>query len=135
MSQEFRARYTANQNPTLVSLQALVGDTPISLDSLPAGQRIRLLATWSSDSAESYPVFDSASQTLADHREALWVSWFVTAGAFADSVTGRDENDTAVSTENPWQSPATGGVVFLWLVLHDSRGGVDFASYTLTVVP
>jgi hypothetical protein len=23
----------------------------------------------------------------------------------------------------------------LWLVLHDSRGGADFASYTLTVVP
>jgi hypothetical protein len=134
MSQQFRARYTTNQNPTLVSLQALVGDTPGSLDSLPAGQRIRLLATWSSDSAESYPVFDSASQTLADHREALWVSWFITSGAFDDSVTGREENDPAVSTENSWQSPTTAGVVFLWLILHDSRGGADFGSYTLTVL-
>jgi hypothetical protein len=135
MSQEFRARYTANQNPTLASLSALVGETAASLDSLPASQRIRLVATWSPDSAESYPVFDSASQTLVDHSEALWVSWFITAGAFDDSVTGRGEGDPEVSSENAWRSPATAGVVFLWLVLHDSRGGVDFASYTLTVVP
>ena len=135
MSQEFRARYTANQNPTLVSLSALVDETPTSLDSLPAGQRIRLVAAWSPDSAESYPVFDSASQTIADHREALWLSWFVTAGAFEDSVTGSGEGDAAISTENVWQSPLTQGGVFLWLVLHDSRGGTDFASYTLTVAP
>jgi hypothetical protein len=135
MSQEFRARYTANQNPTLVSLSVLVGETPVSLDSLPANQRIRLVAIWSPDSAESYPVFDPASQTIVDHREALWLSWFATAGAFEDSLTGRQENDPAASTENTWQSPATAEVVFLWLVLHDSRGGADFASYTLTVVP
>ena len=135
MSQEFRASYTANQNPTLVSLSALLGDAPASLDSLPASQPIRLVATWSPDSAESYPVFDSSSQTLVDHREALSLSWFVTAGTFDDSVTGRGEADTALSTENAWQPPATVGVVLLWLVLHDSRGGADFASYTLTVVP
>jgi hypothetical protein len=135
MSQEFRASYTANQNPTLVSLSALLGDAPASLDSLPASQPIRLVATWSPDSAESYPVFDSSSQTLVDHREALSLSWFATAGTFDDFVTGREEDDTAVSTENVWQPPATARVVFLWLVLHDSRGGADFASYTLTVVP
>jgi hypothetical protein len=135
MAQEFRARYTANQNPTLVSLSGLVGETPASLDSLPASQRIRLVATWSPESAESYPVFDSASQTLADRREALWLSWFATAGSFDDSVTGRGEDDSAVLTENTWQSPAEVEVVLLWLVLHDSRGGADFASYTLTVVP
>ena len=135
MSQEFRATYTANQNPTLVSLSALVGDTPALLDSLPAGQRIRLVATWSPDSAESYPVFDSVSQTLAEHREALWISWFITDGEFDESVTGRQENNTEVATENAWQSPGTAGAVYLWLVLHDSRGGADFASYTLTVVP
>jgi len=134
-AQEFRARYAANQNPTLVSLSALLDDTPVSLTALPAGQRIRLVATWSPDSAESYPIFDVASQTIVDHREALWLSWFATAGAFDDSLTGCGESDTAVSTENPWQSPATAEVVLLWLVVHDSRGGADFASYTLTVVP
>jgi hypothetical protein len=135
MAQEFRATYTANQNPTLVSLSALVDETPASLDSLPAGQRIRLVATWSPDSAESYPVFDSLSQTIIEHREALWLSWFATAGTFDDSLTGRGEDDTAVSTENTWQSPAGADVVFLWFVLHDSRGGADFASFALTIVP
>jgi hypothetical protein len=134
-SQEFRARYTPNQNPTRVSLSALVGETPVSLDALPADQRVRLIAAWSPDSAESYPVFDSASQMIADHREALWLSWFTTTGALDVSMTGRQEGDTAPSTENAWESPATAEVVFLWLVLRDSRGGADFASYTLTVVP
>jgi hypothetical protein len=133
MSQEFRARYTANQNPTLASLSALADQTPVSLDALPASQRVRLVATWSPDSVESYPVFDSVSQTIADHREALWLSWFATAGSFDDSLTGGGEGDTA--TEGTWQSPAEAEIVLLWLVLHDSRGGADFASYTLTVVP
>jgi hypothetical protein len=78
-------------------------------------------------------VFDSVSQTIADHREALWLSWFATAGSFDDSLTGGGEGDTA--TEGTWQSPAEAEIVLLWLVLHDSRGGADFASYTLTVVP
>jgi hypothetical protein len=133
MSQEFRASYTLNQNPTIVSLSALVGDEPVSLDALPAGQRIRLVANWSPDSAETFPVFDPISQTLADQREALWLSWFVTAGAFDDSTTGRTEDDPTTSSENAWQSPGVAGTVFLWLVLHDSRGGIDFAAYTLTV--
>jgi hypothetical protein len=27
------------------------------------------------------------------------------------------------------------GNIYLWLVLHDSRGGADFAAYTVTVAP
>jgi hypothetical protein len=135
MSQEFRTRYTANRNPAILSLSARVGENPTSLDALPASQRIRLVATWSSDSAESYPVFDSASQTIVDRREALLLSWFATAGAFYASTTGRAEDDPAAFTENEWQSPSAAGVVFLWLVLHDSRGGTDFASFTVTVLP
>jgi hypothetical protein len=132
--QEFRATYTINQNPTLVSLSAFIDETPTSLDALPAGQPIHFLATWSSDSAESYPVFDSSSQTLVRHREALWLSWFATAGEFDNPITGRGENDAATSTENAWTAPLTAGGVYLWLVLHDSRGGVGFASYTMTVM-
>ena len=135
LAQEFRASYVANRNPTLLSLSAFVAETPVALDSLPGGQRIRLVATWSSDSAETYPVFDSASQTLVDHREALWLSWFITAGALDDFETGRDESDLENWTENEWLSPDVPGAVNLWLVLHDSRGGVDFASYVVSVAP
>jgi len=135
LSQEFRASYAPNQNPTLVSLSALVGQQPTSLDALPAGERIRLVATWSPDSAETFPVFDSVSQTLAEQREALWLSWFVTAGVFDDSTTGHSADDATNGSENAWQSPNVPGTVYLWLVLHDSRGGADFAAHTLTVVP
>ena len=103
--------------------------------SVTTGQRIRLVAVWSADSAETYPVFDSASQSLVDQREALWISWFATAGAFDDSTTGRGEDDPTAWSDNSWQSPAVAGEVSLWLVLHDSRGGVDFATYTMTVAP
>jgi hypothetical protein len=135
LSQEFRARYTVNQNPALVSLSAFVGGTPVSLDALPAGQRLRLIAAWSPESAETFPVFDAVSQTLTDQREGLWLSWFTTAGRFDEFTTGRAADDTTAWTENAWQSPTQAGPVFLWLVLHDSRGGSDFAAYTLTVVP
>ena len=133
LSQEFRARYTPNQNPVLVSLSAFVGDTPISPDALPAGQRLRLVVAWSPESAETFPVFDAVSQTLTDQREGLWLSWFSTAGRFDEFTTGRAANDPTAWSENAWQSPAAAGAVFLWLVLHDSRGGSDFAAYTLTV--
>lgn len=133
LSQEFRASYTLNQNPTLVSLSAFVGDVPVSLDALPSGHRIRFVVAWSPDSAETFPVFDEVLQKFADHREALWLSWFSTAGTFADSTTGRGEDDPADWTENAWQSPAAPGVVYMWVVLHDSRGGLEFAAYTLTV--
>jgi hypothetical protein len=135
LSQEFRARYTPNQNPSLVSLSALVGDTPVSLDSLPAGQRIQLAAAWSPESAETFPVFDAASQTLTDQRELLWLSWFTTDGKFDDFTTGRSEDNRNAWSGNVWQAPAQAGIVFLWLVLHDSRGGSDLAAYTLTVAP
>jgi hypothetical protein len=135
LSQEFRASYTPNQNPTLASLSAFVGDQAASLDALPAGQGIRLVATWSPDSAETFPVFDSVSQTLAEQHEVLWLSWFVTAGVFDDSTTGHSADDATDGSENAWQSPSVLGTVYLWLVLHDGRGGTDFAAYTLTVVP
>jgi hypothetical protein len=135
LSQAFRDSYTINQNPTLVSLAASLGDAPLALDALPAGQRIPFVVTWSADSAESFPVFDSVTQTLVEQRESLWLSWFATAGVFESSATGRNQDDTATWTVNTWQTPPMPGSVFVWLVLHDSRGGVAFASYTLTVVP
>jgi hypothetical protein len=135
LAQEFRARYTINRNPTLAALDVLVDDVPVSFDAIPAGSRVRMRASWSEASPETYPVFDAMSQTLTDRREALWVSWYATAGRFDDSTTGRAETDPALWTENGWQAPAEVGTYYLWLVLHDSRGGTDFATYGVTVAP
>jgi hypothetical protein len=138
LSQAFRARYTANRNPVLVPIEAFihgVDDVPVAFDAIPAGKRVLLRAAWSEESPESYPVFDPMAQTLSDRREALWVSWYATAGRFDDSTTGRSEADPVLSSDNVWRAPDEAGSYFLWLVLHDSRGGTDFASYVVTVSP
>ena len=62
------------------------------------------------------------------------VSWYATAGAFDTETTGRAEDDPATTTPNGWSAPGAPGVVHVWIVLRDSRGGVDFASYDLNVV-
>jgi len=72
---------------------------------------------------------------LVPHRESMRVSWFASAGSFEHEVTGRDEGDLATTTDNSWSAPATAGPVHLWIVLRDSRGGVDFAAYELQVAP
>lgn len=135
LAQEFRARYSLNQNPVLVAVDVLVGDEPLPFDGIAAGSHVRVRATWSETSPEVYPVFDPVSQTLTDHREALWVSWYANAGRFDVSTTGRAEEDQALFADNGWQAPAEAGTYFVWLVLHDSRGGTDFAALTVAVVP
>jgi hypothetical protein len=133
IAEEFQMRYTSNQNPQLTPLVAADEGQPVALDALPAGRKITFTVGWTAASPESYPVLDPASQTLVDHREAMRVSWFATSGAFAEERTGRDETDPALTTSDDWTAPANPGPAHLWVVLRDSRGGVDFASYQLTV--
>lgn len=91
--------------------------------------------SWPADTVETFPVYDIVGQALVDHRESMRVSWFATDGSFAHERTGRDEGDLATDTSNRWTAPSSPGVVHLWVVLRDSRGGVDYASYDLMVLP
>jgi hypothetical protein len=122
---EYRMRYVANKNPTLMPLAL-----PTEIDR---GATITIDAAWPPDAVEVFPVFDIPSQSLIDHREAMRVSWFASAGQFAHDRTGRDESDPATDTSNTWTAPADPGVVHFWIVLRDSRGGVDFASADVSV--
>jgi hypothetical protein len=62
------------------------------------------------------------------------VSWFATLGAFRDDHTGRPEEEFALtSSDNAWTAPAAAGPVFMWVVLRDARGGVDWQSLRLQV--
>ncbi|HEY0482400.1 MAG TPA: hypothetical protein VGD37_32995 [Kofleriaceae bacterium] len=140
---EFRARYRANRNPTLVGVTALAaaaapnagaadlgaGDVPAVLAPRTA---VSLRASWTEDSAESFPVFDPQSRTLVDHREAIRVSWFVSAGELASDRTGRSEAETESFADDVWTTPDA-GPARLWIVLRDSRGGVAFAGYTVAI--
>ena len=121
---EFAKRYTANLNPTL---------GPIAIPPVGAKQKITLTASWPPESAETYPVYDLTTLSLVDHREAMRVSWFASAGSFEHDRTGRDENEMETSTDNTWTAPDQAGPVSFWIVLRDSRGGVAFTSQQVNV--
>ena len=132
---ELKKRHHANANPELSPLSVWNDRMPVALDRVPAGAHVRFEVGWGEGDAEVYPLFDPGSQAIVTRREALRVAWFATAGGFAAEVTGRGENEPGVSTENAWDAPTTPGIVKLWLVLRDSRGGLDFAGYDVGVTP
>jgi len=142
---QYEKEYTLNQNPVIASLTLQqpgsdpVEVPPVSPGGAPfqvaAGQTVSLAASWPADSVESYPALDVLTQTLVTHNEAMRVSWYTTAGTFEHDVTGRSEFETETFADNTWTPGAPGQIVHLWIVLHDSRGGTDFAGYDFDVTP
>jgi hypothetical protein len=138
--------YSPNQNPVLAQLTfAVAGGAAAVLSPIvagmpapapavvPLGAQVTFEASWSAEAAETFPVYDIRTVTLSPQREAMRVSWFATDGAFDHDVSGRAADDQGLTTDNVWVAPATAGAVHLWLVLRDSRGGVDFAEFELNV--
>ncbi|MFT3770574.1 MAG: hypothetical protein QM820_34540 [Minicystis sp.] len=123
---DLEKRYRQNENPTLAPLTASVAGAMVALDHIPAGARVQLATGWNEGDAELYVMFDPGTTMLVDRRESLRVSWFVTDGEIADEVTGRGEDDAGSITETIWRAPSVPGVVHAWIVLRDSRGGIDF---------
>lgn len=132
---DFKNRYVPNKNPTLDALTATIDGAERPLDRLQAGRAVRFAVHWAEGDAESYVAFDVGSQAVVTRRESMRVSWFATAGAFESDRTGRTEAETETFAENTWTAPGQPGPTFLWVVLRDSRGGVAFAGYDLTLVP
>ena len=161
---KYNATYTINKNPVISSLmmqqpgsnpvvapQSGTAGSPIPVTN---GQTISLTANWPADSVETYPAWDVINLVLAKYTESMRVSWYATSGSFEHDTTGVAGTQTATyspdndiwtptgagttapqtSTENTW-TPDTPGLVHMWLVLHDSRGGTDFAAFDLQVSP
>lgn len=141
VTREYNATYTSNQNPHLAGVALTDDANPAAVPLLPdsatrVGQRqtVTFEASWTADSAESYPAYDVETRSLQTHREALVVAWYATSGSFEHDSTGRGEDETELSTTNQWTAGAP-GLVHLWMVLRDSRGGTDFAAYDIEVDP
>ncbi len=132
---EYLARYVVNANPHITELTASMGGAPVAMEAVPRGASVTFEVAWPAEDAQAYPVFDRAAQALVTHREALRVSWFVTGGELEEDRTGAAEGDPATRTANVWTAPDRGGAVFLWAVLRDSRGGVDFRGQEVEVMP
>ena len=141
---EYGANYKLNVNPVLSLLTLQVaGFDPIPVPTVAsagtplavsAGQTVSFVANWSADAVETYPAFDVLQRVIVYHREAMRVSWYATGGSFEHDITGRSEAETETFAANTW-TPDGPGLVHLWVVLHDSRGGTDFAGYDLDVTP
>jgi hypothetical protein len=135
IASEFAAEYVPNENPRLLPLAFTLDGSSVSPDAVPLGAHVTLQASWAPTDAETYAYFDRTAEVVTTRREAMSVSWYVTAGTLEAPATGRDDNDSASSTFNAWTAPESAQRTLLWVVLRDSRGGVDFAQYELDVTP
>ena len=138
--------YRPNANPTLGAVVLdpdgaeaplyEAGDTVFAPARVGVGELVALEARWDAAAQETFMVYDLTTHLLADQTESLRLSWFATAGELEHERTGRaaDETDTPFS-RNSWRAPAVPGLVHLFVVLRDSRGGVDFATAQLEVTP
>jgi hypothetical protein len=136
--QKYNSQYVAN-NPPAIDHTDLVDATgnlqplDVGTPSVSAGSTQTVAATFGDGSAETFPVYDPQSETLVNQQESLHMSWFVTGGKFEHDRTGVAAGETAISTSNQWTAPDQAGPIYLWLVLRDSRGGMDYKSYQLQV--
>src|SRR5262245_4941997 len=146
VSSQYANEYVTNVNPAIASavLDPAGAAAPLFTAgqteapppaSVTVGQHVTLQADWADGTAESFLVYDIPSHTLVTQREALRLSWFATAGVFEHDRSGRSEAETETFTQNDWVAPDTPGLVHLFLVLRDSRGGVDFAEASIDVTP
>jgi hypothetical protein len=140
---EYTKNYTLNVNPAIDQLTWQQGGTDPAVVSrvetgaaaiqVQNGQTVTFSLSWTADSVETYPAYDILSRSIQYHREAMRVAWYATGGTFEHDVTGRSESETDVFAANTWKS-SSAGLIHLWIVLHDSRGGTDFAAFDLEVI-
>ncbi len=113
-----------NANPTLMFSPTL---------EVSAGQTVPLRASWPAESAETYAFIDVPTQVVIEKRETMRVSWHATGGSFESDRSGRTSDDPLLFTDNTWTAPGAPGIVTMWVVLRDDRGGVAFEKSIITV--
>jgi len=133
IASEFGHEYVPNDNPHLAPLISTIAGHDADLSQIPAGAQVELTVSWPAADVESYAYFDPALQAITTRRESMRVAWYVSAGKLRTQSSGRAEGDLVLSSGNVWTAPNSSGSATLWIVLRDSRGGVDFAVHQLEV--
>lgn len=136
----YGARYLPNRNPQLLRLEVsdAADGTPLPAAALPRSRAVQLRARFSADSTERFPVvapqLPSFPQVLIDQTESLQAAWFATFGSFALGHTAAPPEQAGQTViENTWSLPAQPGAGTLWVVLRDSRGGLDWMELPVRV--
>lgn len=60
-----------------------------------------------------------------------WTAWFVTGGTLDRDVT--EAGSVEVGVRNRLHTPVAPGAIHVWAVLHDERGGSDFAELAMVL--
>lgn len=120
-----------NKNPSLASIDLVVlsngkvvlrtpldANTPLQVIS---GTSMVLRATFTPDSAETYTVVNGDGTTRSV-TETLTAQWFASGGSLDNETSGADVDETFTADKH---LPPAGGVIDLWVVGHDERGGTD----------
>jgi hypothetical protein len=142
----YASMYQPNNNPKVgavtldpdgaaTPLYAADQSAPPEPATVTAGQLVTFEASWDGAIQETFKVYDLTTQELVDQTESLRLSWFATGGEFEHDRTGVTGEESDTTTRNLWRVPTTPGTVHIWVVLRDSRGGVDFASAAVEVTP
>jgi len=135
VARDFGQTYTPNHNPHL-SLRATTADgVPLQTSDVAAGTTLTLEASWPAEDAETYAYFDRAALALTARREAMRVAWYASAGRLDGASGSRPEDDTETSVSTHWTLPTRANKAELWAVLRDSRGGSEWTSMSITLVP
>jgi hypothetical protein len=123
---------TDGQLPDLgqtVDPQPLDENTPMDL---PLGGKLRLRGSDTPGSSESYMTFvgdltNPSNVTITTVTETVQFFWYASAGKLDPDVTGEARPDAILDTTQYTDTlAARAGLVDLWLVVRDERGGVDF---------
>jgi len=114
--------------------QPLPDDSQAPLE-LPRGGKLRLRASAQPGSAEPYVTFTGDIGAISDPsmimtqnvNELVRFFWYTSAGDIGTEVTGEERPDTTLDTTQYDSSvDARGGLVDIWLVAREERGGHDY---------
>jgi hypothetical protein len=132
----------ANRNPVMTSLRADGTATPRPRCADPAGIPLAVEAGAQvifepRSGAASYeqfvlPTLDGGQRSFI---EVLDYAWYATGGHFSDGTTGGvDPLDPEIATSTTWTAPADPGLVTLWVVQRDGRGGMSWLERCIQVM-
>jgi hypothetical protein len=116
----YRSARQPNRNPRITSFTT----------SPESGAELDLTVTWAAEDIETYVMVDPATSSLMSKTERLWVAWFVTGGTLDHDAIPATSTDLSATAR--WFGPSAPGTHFIWAILHDDRGGLDFASLAFT---
>lgn len=128
----------ANQIPRIKAItfdgQSALGDTPLRF---PVKTAIAVSPVPEENSQEDYTIVTFSGETR-DQRERITYSWFTTAGTFEPEQSGGRKGilqtgETDVDPKTTFTTPETPGMLTLWSVIRDERGGSSWKRWTMII--